>query len=330
MRKSMTAIAIAFAAGTAWAGAGGDDVSYQTYRDFKLDVEISKPASRDLNVNQFFATPQQALDTARVPYEIAKQAKPLVGPNGRVVIPYQSDVYPVITCSPLKICDIELQRGEKVISTAAGDSVRWLVQVVTKANPQHIIIKPTEPGLETNMVVITDRRTYYVNLKSAEQAYIPRIAFYYPHEIVKTYEQQRQAQLEERKREVRATVAKVAATDLDFDYRVIGDAPFRPIQVFNDGEHTFMKLPRTKGELEIPAIFAVKNSSTALVNARVKNGTIIIDGVAQEYVLALENQIVQITRHGLKPTLKPRKTTAIVVPKKKSAASEVDVLDWEV
>ena len=74
-----------------------------------------------------------------------------------------------VTSSVLHVTDIALERGEEVVGTpACGDLVRWVVAVDKKDRAQHhVFVKPTKPGLATNLIIRTNRRTYLVELRSA-------------------------------------------------------------------------------------------------------------------------------------------------------------------
>ena len=43
-----------------------------------------------------------------------------------------------------------------------------------------IILKPQMPGLDTNLLITTDRRAYYLRLISKPEDYVARVAFAYP------------------------------------------------------------------------------------------------------------------------------------------------------
>src|SRR5580692_11687270 len=81
-----------------------------------------------------------------------------------------------IYASPGQITDIALEPGEQLIGSgplAAGDTVRWIVGDTESGNGEtrrvHIMVKPTRPAIETNLVVNTDRRTYLIELRSREK-----------------------------------------------------------------------------------------------------------------------------------------------------------------
>ncbi len=72
----------------------------------------------------------------------------------------------VVTCQPLRVCDIELEAGEEITTLSLGDSTRWLASPASSGERDtmtpHVLVKPTEFGLATNAVITTTRRTYYL------------------------------------------------------------------------------------------------------------------------------------------------------------------------
>ncbi len=87
-------------------------------------------------------------------------------------------------CAPLRVCLIELQPGEKLVGEPQiGDSVRWNVAPATYGKGDEstamLVLKPQMPGLDTNLLITTDRRAYYVRLVSKADDYVSRVAFVY-------------------------------------------------------------------------------------------------------------------------------------------------------
>jgi type IV secretion system protein VirB9 len=92
---------------------------------------------------------------------------PSSGKNG--VVSYLFGVQqPSVVCAVLQVCDVALQAGEQVNSINLGDTARWSIEPAitgSGANEvQHLIIKPMDVGLETSLVVTTDRRAYHIRL----------------------------------------------------------------------------------------------------------------------------------------------------------------------
>jgi type IV secretion system protein VirB9 len=60
----------------------------------------------------------------------ARPASSRLGPDGKVVFLF-GETQPSVICSPLQVCDIELQGGEIVRDVLVGDTVRWKVEPAT-------------------------------------------------------------------------------------------------------------------------------------------------------------------------------------------------------
>jgi type IV secretion system protein VirB9 len=80
-------------------------------------------------------------------------------------------IYEVWT-APLRVTVLSLPPGETVISKAAGDTVRWQIGETTSGDgpgrQTHVVLKPLETGLETNLVLSTSARLYLVQLRSGQ------------------------------------------------------------------------------------------------------------------------------------------------------------------
>ena len=62
--------------------------------------------------------------------------------------------------------------------------MRWIIgdtESGTGATKRvHILVKPTRPDLTSNLVINTDRRTYHLELRSAEKTYMASVSWSYP------------------------------------------------------------------------------------------------------------------------------------------------------
>ena len=129
--------------------------------------------------------PAMALEAVRVSesWQAEKNA-PSPGPDGRVMYSYGAGL-PTVVCAPLRVCMIELEAGEKIVGEPhIGDSVRWIISPALygageQATPV-IVLKPQAPGLDTNLLITTDRRAYYLRLISKPEDYVARVSFAYP------------------------------------------------------------------------------------------------------------------------------------------------------
>ncbi|WP_372353192.1 P-type conjugative transfer protein TrbG [Pararhizobium sp. YC-54] len=205
------------------------------------------------------------------------------GDDGKIIFLY-GEVQPSVVCSPLQVCDIELQPGEVVRDVLVGDTVRWKVEPATSgaAGGQaiHLIVKPSEPGLVTSMVVTTSRRTYHIQLKSHPTQYMARVGFEYPEDV--------SAKLADINARLEASTipgANVPAEQLSFSYSVSGRAGWRPTRVYTDGEKTYIQFPRRISGQDAPVLFVVSGGQNRIVNYRMKNDMMIVDYNVDKAVL---------------------------------------------
>lgn len=195
------------------------------------------------------------------------------GPDGRVVFLF-GEVQPSVVCSPLQVCDIELQAGEIVRDVLLGDTVRWKVEPATSGEPGgqavHLIVKPAKSGLVTSMVVTTSRRTYHIQLKSHHSQYMARVGFEYPEDV--------NARFAEINAHIEASIvpgAGVPADQLDFGFRMTGSARWRPTRIYSDGLKTYIQFPGSLSGQDAPVLFVVTGGENRIVNYRM-NGTMMV------------------------------------------------------
>ncbi|WP_287241605.1 P-type conjugative transfer protein TrbG [Mesorhizobium sp.] len=205
------------------------------------------------------------------------------GADGKVVFLY-GEIQPSVVCSPLQVCDIELEAGEAVRDVLVGDTVRWKVEPATSgaAGSQaiHLIVKPSEPGIVTSMVVTTSRRTYHIQLKSHQAQYMARVGFEYPEDVSKKL-----ADVNARMEASTIPGAGVPAEQLQFGYSISGRAGWRPSRVYSDGVKTYIQFPRSISGQDAPILFVVSGGENRIVNYRMKNDMMIVDYHVDKAVL---------------------------------------------
>ena len=232
---------------------------------------------------------------------------PVVGRDGSVEFLFGAE-QPSVVCAVMQITDIELERGESVTSVNLGDSVRWQVQpAISGGDVTHILIRPKQVGLETSMVVTTDRRTYHVRLRSHRTEYMPRVKFFYIEDAISKWQAIKTAAVKEREA---ATIPETNEYlgDLDFGYTVSGKASWKPVRVYNDSVKTIIEMPATLNQQDAPTLLVVrkdgrilKKSDQVLVNYRVQSGRYIVDAVFDKAILIVgvggNQEKVTITRN---------------------------------
>jgi len=204
----------------------------------------------------------------------------------------------VVTCQPLRVCDIELEAGEEVMNVSLGDSTRWLASPAFSGDRDtltpHVLVKPTEFGISTNAVITTSRRTYYLALLSPAKpaTHARRVKFYYPHDLVQQANGVFRAKAAERRRDQETTVARlsrVAVDSLNFNYEIDGpNLPWKPVRVFDDGTRVYIQMPESMRATEAPALLVqTRSGDTALVNYRLRQGYYVVDKLFDAAVLVV-------------------------------------------
>ena len=223
-------------------------------------------------------------------------ATTMIGDDGEVMYPYGAS-RPIVTCAPLHICLIKLLPGEKVSNLSIGDTVRWKVQAATAGKYPIVVVKPTLPGITTNLSIMTDAgRVYYLTLRSDKRGqYVPEIAFYDPQQMVEHVAQQESEQaaadaaaMARKKDAAVATLPGMDPASLDFDYKIKADeGATRPVRVFSSAGHTYIQMPPDLSYSDAPAIFAITNNEQQLANFRMVGAYYVIDGIPAEIKLVL-------------------------------------------
>jgi type IV secretion system protein TrbG len=228
--------------------------------------------------------------------------------NAVQVYPYATGALYQVYTAPGQVTDIALQEGEQLVGSgpvAAGDTVRWIIgDTESGTGPTkrvHIEVKPTRPDLVTNLVINTDRRTYHLELRSTEKAYMASVSWQYPQDQL----------IALRRHNAVAEAATPVDTGLDlarlnFRYAIEGDTPaWRPLRAFDDGAKVFIEFPRGIRQGEMPPLFVLGPGGGAeLVNYRARQNYYVVDRLFAAAELRLggdHQQKVRIVRTDGRP-----------------------------
>lgn len=246
----------------------------------KTDVELTKTAQEAVQMSEKW---------------MSEHNQPAVGRDGRVLYSYGAGL-PTVVCAPLRVCMIELQSGEKLVGEPhIGDSIRWnlspAVYGTGESSTSVIVLKPQGPGLDTNLLITTDRRAYYLRLLSKPDDYVARVAFAYPDD--EDNQRKWQQQLAEQKdRQIKSTrIAELPPNAVDsmyFNYRLKGDDGIRPVRVFDDGKKTYIQISQAAKNREAPVLVVIgSDGKQEMVNYRVKDDMYIVDRLFEKAELIL-------------------------------------------
>jgi len=249
--------------------------------------------------------PQQAIANANQAARIEPTRSGYV--NAMQIYPWTEGALYRLYASPEKVSSIELQSGEELIDISAGDTVRWVVGDTASGRGSmrrvQILVKPTLPDLQTNLVILTDRRSYHLELISTQQTYMASVSWTYPADSLIALHRQNNEAFET---EDRVADRGIRLESLSFRYRIEGDdPPWRPLRVFDDGRKVYIEMPSGLSQGEAPPLFvAGSNGSPNLVNYRVRGRYYIVDhlfGAAELRLGDNPQRVVRIIRADAKP-----------------------------
>lgn len=272
----------------------------------------SDPSVEDvLSGSNPLLTPQEQTGLAYGEQGAAVGSAPVAGANGFITFPYGVNQISIV-CAPLHVCDVALQPGEQVNSVNVGDNVRWSIEPALTGTGaeevQHVIIKPREVGLETSLVVATNRRAYYLRLRSHKTRYMPQVAFSYPEDSAVKFDLLKARQQREVKEK---TIPQTSdyLPKLSFEYDVSGQAAWKPVRVYNDGARTVIEMPPSIAQTEAPILLLVRkegglftDAEEVMVNYSLQGSRYIVDTIFEKAVL-----VAGVGSHQNRVTIQRRK-----------------------
>lgn len=186
------------------------------------------------------------------------------------------------------ITTIIFSPSEVVENFGSGFSTAWEFS----ASQNHFFLKPKDRNGTTNIVVVTSKRVYSIDVHLVND---PKNATYqliyrYPDEIAKVKHE------EKKKKDLEDLTKKPDPNVLHSDERIYNanyqytmnfgknehSVDLAPKRVFDDGRFTYFKFRRNH---DMPAIYAVTTDGEAIVQSHVENGVVVVHGVFEEYRL---------------------------------------------
>ena len=187
---------------------------------------------------------------------------------------------------------ISLQEGESYVTHAFGDAEAWSFAM----ERNHVFIKPKADLADTNLILVTDQRTYNFKLvyhasRTADVVY--SMSFHYPDVAAKA----------------KAAAAERGAIEAGFsappanartNYTMSGAKAIAPINVWDDGKFTYFKFPENR---DVPAIYMVDaDNQESIVNrnsAGAASDVVVVQKVNAKWRLRLGNQVLGVFNEDL-------------------------------
>jgi type IV secretion system protein VirB9 len=211
---------------------------------------------------------------------------------------------PFLRCGALKLCQVELEPGETLTDEPLlGDRERWDVDQTSSGNVAVVVVKPKECDVRTNLLIVTDRRRYVVDLEAAPCRgtnpagdYMPGIRFWYPGE---------ERRAPGPRDALRGMLVDVRALNTGYRWQTSRRISWNPVRIFDDGVRTIVQFSPAAQNGEMPVLYGVADDGTReqvnavlrpdpsgdyLVTDRVlKRGVLVLRDGKRERKLALEN-----------------------------------------
>ena len=201
---------------------------------------------------------------------------------------YERGALYAIQAAPQRITDIALEPGETLLSVSAGDTTRWIVADARSGagatSQSHVLVKPNAPSLRTNLVIMTDRRVYHVELNSLSGPAMAAVSWRYPAELIV----QNRAPPTPAPPPPPPPPPTFTPEALNLRYKIDGDRPdWRPVAAFDDGRQVFIEMPENIHTMEAPPLFVIGDQGPELVNYRVRGTYYVVDRLFSKAELKL-------------------------------------------
>ncbi|WP_298301316.1 TrbG/VirB9 family P-type conjugative transfer protein [uncultured Erythrobacter sp.] len=198
---------------------------------------------------------------------------------------------------------IKFAPDEVIQNVAIGDSGAWQVQ--PNQAQTLLFVKPLATNAQTNMTVVTSRRTYLFDLDaSPRNAPLYVLQFRYP-ALERAAEEAEIAAAAQAEREAASALELEAANDpfavvdparLNFEWAPAGESDLFPARAYDDGEALFLTWP---AGTPIPAILVTnEEGDEGPVNFTVRGETVVVDNVPTQIILRSGKERATLTNLG--------------------------------
>jgi len=233
---------------------------------------------------------------------------------------------PVLVCSPLHTCVIELPRGVQPVVTAGVSKAEWLVKQAMVGNQGEVFLSPKFAGLHQNIVIagtVAGQKApvnFEVRLVSDANRYVPFLKIAGSGGLVHSWNAQSSGWASPAPvpgaaahKPTQATVLPLPNVDLrhvhtNWTIHCGGGGwfassdckPIEPLRVYDDGTHTFIEMPGGLASHGGFPILQAKNASGHLigVDTQIRGDTYVVDSVPPEITLRLGSEVVTIRHKG--------------------------------
>lgn len=189
--------------------------------------------------------------------------------------------------TPANVTDIRLEAGENVINTVIGNPNAWIYDQITASENGntyvHVLLRPVSVNNQSDCLIATDRRVYYLRLISTVQTAQMGVRWYYPYSGYNPYNAQSNQTALGLTGSVVTSSAQTATSfaktvqDLNFNYKIEGEASWKPVRAYSDRERTYIQFANEfAANSETPVVYLKQGNEESLVNFTLKGITYVI------------------------------------------------------
>ncbi len=225
---------------------------------------------------------------------------------------------------------IKFSESEQIKDVAVGDDLAW--KVIPRGN--NLFIKPTAKEGDTNITVITNRRTYHFvavvltekNQKAwANRELIYSLSFRYPDEEDANSNARARAEAEKARREdVKNRLTRAPSRNgHNMDYWVAGHQEVSPSGAYDDGRFTYLIFNNNSA---MPAVYETdETGKESLVNTHVTSGnTIVVHRLAERITLRKGDFVASVWNKSYDSSGGANNLTGTVAPDVERVIKEVN------
>ena len=198
----------------------------------------------------------------------------------------------IVYASPDNITDIQFEKGEHIISEAAGDTYNWQIAKTYSGSGKnlyaHLLVKPMISNSKTSLDVMTNQRSYHIMLVAKPNSYMAAVKWNYPTDMLTTFSKNSNGVSN-----TTAAPQSINLQDVNSNHKIthiVGNTSgWSPVFAFNNGRETYIHFPNGIINEDLP-ILAIANFShhyATTVNDRVAGNFMIVNTVFQHARLVL-------------------------------------------
>ncbi len=187
---------------------------------------------------------------------------------------------------------------EEIQTISMGDSTPW--QITPAGN--RMFLKPVEQDAQTNMTVLTNKRSYLFELHAREAESIDDPLLIWVLRFIYPTESNSLAKLD-----AVPDPKEEGMENFNFNYTIRGSNVIAPIKIYDDGEFTYFQFRNRNAE--IPAFYLVDSTNKeSIINYRTRGDYIVVERVTGRFTLRLGSEVVCVYNEAMpqpRPMINP-------------------------